>query len=45
LPPLEAFAVYLAILFLWILPSVGVWFIATIFEREFSEASGRRPSL
>ena len=34
----EAFFLYLAILFLWIISSVGVWFIATSFEREFSRA-------
>jgi len=35
----STFMLYLGILFLWIVPSVGVWFIATSFEREFSEAA------
>jgi hypothetical protein len=33
------FIMYLVILLLWIVPSVGVWLIATSFEREFSEAA------
>jgi amino acid transporter len=33
----NSFLLYLAILFVWIFPSVLVWLIATNFEREFSE--------
>lgn len=38
IPSEKVFFLYLMIFLLWIGPSVGVWFIATSFEREFRDA-------